>query len=253
MRIFCNCRFATIRALFTLAHWHIILILLFTTGLVRAQDSVAYTSPSRLELRIPGEGRMEEFRKDKDFQYESSQPFRYPTWLQRLIGSITEFLGESASIILSRELALILLVLIVSTIIIMIALKTQNISLKTLFGKQKLESEDAEFVAEDVNKMNFDQLIAESMKAGNYRLAIRFLYLKNLKSLSDREFIKWNPNKTNYSYQYEIESARLRTKFLDTTLIFDFVWYGEFVLDENRFREAYHFFQEFNQMIGNER
>ena len=224
-------------------------------SLILAQDVAIQTTESfsSLELRIPDKERIEEFQNNKDFQYESAPPIEMPIWLQKLLANILRTFEKSTNVAFSREIGLIMLILVISTIIIMIALRMQGVSLKSLFGKKKLETEDADFIAEDVNKMDFEQLINESLKAKNYRLVIRFLYLKNLKLLSDREFINWNPNKTNYSYLNEIESPGLRTKFLRTTHIFDFVWYGEFILDENSFNDAYNFFLEFNQLIGNER
>lgn len=213
-----------------------------------AQDTIVVKT-ANVDLRIPDKERIEKFRNDKNFQYKSEQPTRMPLWLQKILRGINEFLGKSLSKIFSREVAIIFLILVVSAIIIFIVLRSQNISFKTLFGKQKLEIDEGLFVAEDVNKMNFDELISQSLKTKNYRLAIRFMYLKNLKALSDKEIINWNPNKTNYSYQYEIENVRLRDGFLDTTRVFDFVWYGEFILGDENFQDAFNYFKEFNRMI----
>ena len=84
-------------------------------------------------------------------------------------------------------------------------------------------------------------------------MATRFLYLKNLKLLSDKLIIKWNINKTNYSYQHEIKDAAIRSGFLETTFIFDYVWYGEFPVDEYQYSIVENRMNDFNKMVSNEK
>ena len=71
--------------------------------------------------------------------------------------------------------------------------------------------------------------------------------------MSDKDIIEWSSHKTNYSYQYEIQNPLLRSKFLETTLIFDYVWYGEFELDESKFTEVDSRMGDLNKMINHER
>lgn len=113
-------------------------------------------------------------------------------------------------------------------------------------------ADQIDIYTENVHNMNFDELIANALKNKDYRLVVRFLYLKNLKLMSDKEIIDWSTNKTNYSYQYEIKNNSLRNKFLEATLIFDYVWYGEFALDESQFSEINRRMNEFNNMVKHE-
>lgn len=233
---------------------------------IQAQDTIAFIPPvvtsdkaenilekGNPELRIPPKEKIEEYKKNKHFQYQESERFKYPDWLLDFLDWLDRLFGRTASKVLTRELFITIFVVLLVSLIVTIILRTQDISLRTLFGKKKIETDEVEFYSEDVNNMNFESLIAESIKNKNYRLAVRFLYLKNLKTLSDREIITWNPNKTNYSYQYEIQNDRLRSEFINTTRIFDFVWYGEFILDGQSFDSAHNMFNEFNRMIQNER
>lgn len=241
-------------------------ILLVTCPNIRAQDTIEFTPPTIIsdkpeyildkvdpELRIPPKEKIEKYKNNKHFNYQESKPFKYPDWLLNFLDWLDRLFGRTASKVLTRELFTSLFVILLVAVIVTIILRTQNVSWRILFGKKKVDTDEAEFYSEDVNNMDFESLIAESIKNKNYRLAIRFLYLKNLKSLSDREIIVWNPNKTNYSYQYEIKNDRIRSEFIDTTRIFDFVWYGEFILDEQSFGSAHNMFNEFNRTIQNER
>jgi len=228
---------------------YLIFLLPVVLSPVNAQDTEA--AGSNPELRIPSEESIEKYRNDKDFFYEEMRSPKYPAWLQRIFDWFNDMISKTVNAVFSREILIALFIVLLSALIVAIVLRTQNISLKQLFGKQKVDSDEIDFITEDVNKMDFEALIAESIKTKNYRLAVRFLYLKNLKALSDKLIIKWNPNKTNYSYQYEIENSDLRSRFLDSTRIFDFVWYGEFNLDDNSFNDARHLFDDLNRSINN--
>ncbi len=205
------------------------------------------------EWRIPDKESVESFKGDKSFDYSTPGLRQWPEWMQRLIGKLFEFFGSSIDFIFSNEFGMVLLVIAVAVLIIAIYLRSRNMNLKTLFGRQKLQSEVPAFIAEDVNSMDFDTLIANSLSSGDYRMAIRFLYLRSLKTLSDNDVIRWQAGKTNYSYVHEIENKHIKNKFWDATRIFDFVWYGEVMPDEAKFEEIREFFQQFNTSIGNER
>jgi len=161
--------------------------------------------------------------------------------------------GDAFEAFFQREVLITIFVLLLVCLIIAIILRTQDVTFRNLFGRKKMDLEESHFYSEDVNKLDFENLISESIKVKNYRLAVRFLYLRSLKALSDASVINWNPNKTNYSYQYEIEDPSVRKTFIELTRIFDFVWYGEFELDEVNFREANDYFDEFNKALGYER
>ena len=219
---------------------------------VSVSSSIKQLEKEIPELRIPSEDKIKKYQDDKHFDYRESRPVEYPDWLLAIRDWFAKMFGKSLLVVFTREFWLITFVLLLTALIVAIILRSQDITLRNLFGKRKIDTDEAEFYSEDVNKLDFEKLINESIKTKNYRLATRFLYLKNLKALSDRLIISWNPNKTNYSYIYEIENEKLRTYFIESTRIFDFVWYGEFLLDDDNFNDAHSVFNEFNRKINNE-
>ena len=56
-----------------------------------------------------------------------------------------------------------------------------------------------------------------------------------LKKLSDKKQIDWNTEKTNHDYLKELKSESSKTNFAELLYIFEYVWYGEFEINE----EAY--------------
>lgn len=217
------------------------------------QDSVIVLKETKIDLRIPVDTKIKEYQKDKHFNYEQSHRFEYPEWVLKIFDWFDRLFGKTLNKVFSREFLMITSGIFIAILLIAIILRVQNVRLRNLLSRRKLNDEEVHIYAEDVNGMDFESLISTSINSQDYRLATRFLYLKNLKALSDKQIINWNPNKTNYSYQYEIANVALKQKFVESTRIFDFVWYGEFILDANSFEEAHNFFKELNVMINNER
>ncbi len=218
----------------------------------QVQDSTVLQKTA-VDLRIPSEDKIKKYKDDKHFNYEDSRQREYPEWLLKIFDWFGDKMGWTLNKVFSREFSLFIFSTLFVILIIAIIMRVQDVSLRNIFGRRKLETDELDIYAEDVNKMDFETLISDSIKARNYRMAVRFLYLKTLKAMSDNHLIDWSPNKTNYSYLNEIKSVTVRNKFIESTRIFDFVWYGEFVLDDKSFDEAHNFFKELNRSIINER
>jgi hypothetical protein len=78
--------------------------------------------------------------------------------------------------------------------------------------------------------------LQDAVESGNYRLAIRLLYLKNLKQLIDKDYVKPSPEKTNRQYVAELEKAGLAELFGVNTRVYETAWYGEATLDVQQYR-----------------
>ncbi len=74
----------------------------------------------------------------------------------------------------------------------------------------------------------------------------RYLYLKSLKSLANKKTIEWHFDKTNSDYLNEIKDSKLKGLFKRVSYIYDYVWYGEFPIDEVSFNKNK---DDFNQLI----
>lgn len=99
------------------------------------------------------------------------------------------------------------------------------------------------------HESDFDRLIRESVQQGNYRLAIRYHYLHTLHTLAQKNYIQLAADKTNYSYVREIADYNKQNEFAGLTLNYEYVWYGEFVIDELVYLKLKPAFQAFNTKI----
>ena len=92
-----------------------------------------------------------------------------------------------------------------------------------------------------------DAMLRNAIKNGNYRLAIRYLYLQTLIRLSEKRFIQVNSNKTNYEYVREVRNQKFAGDFASLTLKYEYVWYGEYPVDERLFEQIHGSFIQFNK------
>jgi hypothetical protein len=96
------------------------------------------------------------------------------------------------------------------------------------------------------NDSDFDALIRQAKAAGNYRLAVRYHYLQTLHRLAAKNYLSLAADKTNYQYVSEISNLQYRNEFASLTLSYEYVWYGEFAIEENIYRKIESGFSGFN-------
>ncbi len=98
-----------------------------------------------------------------------------------------------------------------------------------------------------IEQIDLNRLIKDAVDSGNYRNAVRYLYLNSLKKLSAAGKIDWDFQKTNGDYYREIKNEELRSQFQKVSYLYDYIWYGEFMIDEHAFAKAQLEFNLLNQ------
>ena len=105
-------------------------------------------------------------------------------------------------------------------------------------NRQTIKEEDDE--EETIYGIDFDREISRAAESGNYRQAVRYVYLKTLRRLSDTGKIDWQPSKTPSQYLREVPSEAFRT----LTSHFLRVRYGNFTATRPLFEEMQRLSQE---------
>ncbi len=134
----------------------------------------------------------------------------------------------------------ILWILIIVTIIVLVILKVTNSGVSTIFaGKtRRKESPNATLEDVDIHNINYEQQILEAISKKDFRLAIRLWFLRTLKTFSDKELLRWQIDKTNSDYYYELSGSKYQQDFGDVSKVYDYIWYGEFPVDESSYKNA---------------
>ncbi|PCI12057.1 MAG: DUF4129 domain-containing protein [Flavobacteriaceae bacterium] len=224
-----------------------ILFFLLSTTIQAQQDSlvVSYDRDSSVEIKKFDKDKLAEYSADDDFDYtivKQQEGFfgMIWSWIKRLLRKVLSwFFGvESAAGILLVVLRiipyLILLIVLILTIKYFLKVKTNSI----ISGR----SEKAKvFITEDeeiISNKNISDLIAKAVAQNNYRLAVRYYYLLVLQKLQEKEMIVYEQQKTNEDYIKEINEQNITLKFSDLTRLYDFVWYGNFEINEVEFAKV---------------
>lgn len=97
-------------------------------------------------------------------------------------------------------------------------------------------------VENNIHATDFKALITSAESENNYRLAVRYYYLWLLKALANAEIIEYDVEKTNSDYQNEIASTELKKEFTYTSYLYNYIWYGEFDVNQIQFDNAKHAF-----------
>ncbi len=94
-----------------------------------------------------------------------------------------------------------------------------------------------------------EQQLNEAIRNGNYRLAIRFLYLQSLSRLAEKGWLQLSPDKTNYQYVRELAKPQLKQSFARITLHYEYAWYGDFTIAADVFELVKQELEQFQQSI----
>lgn len=116
-------------------------------------------------------------------------------------------------------------------------------------GRNKSLKAHQEFNVETANPNDFKQLISKAETNNDYRLAIRYYYLLVLKSLSLKNIIEIEDDKTNAEYLNEIQNVDLNIAFSKVLYVYDYTWYGEFAVSKEQYHTVKNNFQSFIKNI----
>ncbi len=153
----------------------------------------------------------QEFKTQKQFDYYNQHPDE-PNWIQKWKNGFYRWLTDRLSYNLTEKQFENILIfgLIVLLILIVVFLFIFKPSLFYMNRKQKL---DYQIENEDIEGYNFERLIQEALNKEEYSDAIRWTYLRILKTLNQAELISFDSNKTVNEYVYEIKRNDLKSDF----------------------------------------
>ena len=217
-----------------------------TFNSVAQKDSLAVKyDTGELEVQQISEEDLEAFKNDPKFDYEvvDTNPSwwtDFKTWIGNLFQRFFEWIfgAEKTADALAVFLRIVPYILLALLVYILIRFfMNANASASENGTQQKayvgLSEEEHIIKNEDIQV-----LIQKALDAKNYRLALRYSYLYMLQLMSEQEVIDWQLQKTNHDYENEIQKPDLKKAFSKITRLYDYVWYGDFDIDESQYRQA---------------
>jgi hypothetical protein len=198
---------------------------------------------SSVRVRYPSPEKIRDYQNDRDYQYNNEAPppenpvGRFFYWLY---SKFINFLTSKSY----RSVWQYVVLACIAALTIYLLMKAEVLG--ALFPrKAATNSLDYENLSENIHEINFEQAIEEAIYQRNFRLGVRLLYLQTLKQLADSGQIAYRPEKTNRQYVYELINRPYQSDFERLTRQFEFVWYGDFPIDENQFTQIKNAFSAF--------
>lgn len=121
-----------------------------------------------------------------------------------------------------------------------------------LFRKKRIPAAagtETDEMPEDIFAINYQREIDKARAKGDYRLAVRMMYLRLLKELSDKQIIQYKQDRTNLDYLMQVHSSRYYHSFFRLTRHFEYSWYGHFDVEEDAFKLIAKEFDQFDREI----
>lgn len=220
----------------------IVLFLFFGTIISQEEEVVSLkVDTSSVEIRQFTNDIKEEY-SGGEFNYEDSVEGQAENFIARGINWFFKKIGELFGIQLSPEtlnfLELLTYIVLIILAIVLIAKLLSGRDAGALFSRKNSAVTRFNVREEHIERIDFDKLISDALTQNNYRLALRYRFLKLLKELSQTGYIDWHFEKTNSDYYREIKTESIRKGFKEVSYLYDYVWYGEFSLDAHGFENA---------------
>lgn len=239
----------------------IVLMLLLCCGSLWAQDSTATIKKdtSYIQQIQIEESQLDAFRNNPDFDYDvvkSAAPdwwISFKNWLGNIVLKFFEWLFgvEKAAGAFNVFLQILPYLLLIILLFILIKFFL-SVNARAVMHAKKNQSIVALSEEEHIIKNeDIQQLIAAALTQKDYRLAVRYYYMYMLQLMSEKELIVWELQKTNEDYTRELKQQELMMPFAAITRLYNYFWYGEFPIDESKFKKAEIKFLSLKQLLTN--
>jgi len=172
-----------------------------------------------------------------EFQWNEGQAVEAPDWLNRIFDAISGFMDRIvyalANLIVQGRKVFIVLGSIIFTLILFYISRLLS---RNLAGNAQLAEQGAEGEGIVTSKGALQRAQTLSMQ-GDYRNAVRFLYLSSLLVLDEQGLLRYDRSRTNREVLRSVASRpELANPLRDVVDVFDRVWYGYEPVDEQTYQ-----------------
>ena len=101
----------------------------------------------------------------------------------------------------------------------------------------------------DIFTINYQKEIDKAVGMSNYRLAVRLMFLRLLRNLSERNIIHYKLDSTNFDYMMQLRSTKLYHDFFRLARNYEYSWYGQFDIDKEKYSIIKNEFDDFEHKL----
>ena len=111
------------------------------------------------------------------------------------------------------------------------------------------EKKETAFHEENIFEIDYQGEIEKAIRSTNYRLAVRLMFLRLLKNLSQKNIIQYKQERTNFDYLSQLRQGRYYHDFCRLTRDYEYTWYGKFDLSPEMFGIIKNDFEKFDRTL----
>lgn len=186
-------------------------------------------------------------KRDDDFTYANDPEF-WKKERDRITGQFKESEPGWFDILISRpwfkRLLLIAMVCLLVFAIIKIAISNRLMLRSKPKNFNGAEDDDV------LQKDNLDNLVSQAEQQANFRLAVRYRYMRALQQMEARNIVQLDAKSTNWDYVNRMINHPLKKQFLLLTRAYEYVWYGEFALNGEQYQYLKTEFEQYNNSLA---
>lgn len=213
-------------------------IILFLLPLFFSEGRIAVVQNSGAQMKQFDKEKIEQFRESGDFEYVEAKP-KTTSLLQRFLRFLNNLINKFFAAATGTPLGRVLLYIALFILLMIALVKIFSLNVNDVFrGTADKGALGFEMLEEDIEKLDLEALLKSALDKTDYRLAVRVVYLKALRSLNEAQLVTWESGKTNHDYLLELRSEQLRQPFDSLCYYFDYAWYGEFDVNEDTYEKA---------------
>jgi hypothetical protein len=191
-----------------------------------------------IDVREVPERQVDKFLKDPAFAYANNPQY----WKK----DSPVHSGNTRSFFSEKPVQWTIFLLFVGILLFGIYQLAREVNFRWLTRKEKQNaSEGGEFKTEEL--IDFDAVILKYQLEGNYRLAVRFMYLRLIRTIREKGKIPIRDSSTNAEISSAFGSRRGANEFRYLATAYEYIFYGGFFPQQEVFDGLKSKFEDFQQ------
>jgi Domain of unknown function (DUF4129) len=221
-----------------------------SSSLSGAGESTVSGLPDPVTLRIVPDTIVEAWKRDGRFAYANDPAY----WghQKRSTGKPNSFLLWLGRLLVSDGFRYFIYIVLGGLLVFAILRIMSENNLGLFYRKRvKKRTGDAGGQGEDGEaEEDLNERLQYYLTRNDHRRAVRYLYLRSLRSLGGRGLIQGNARTTNREYLRQLAGTPQEVPFRFLTGAYEKVWYGEFDLGDEAFRRLHAYFEDFDKTVA---
>ncbi len=97
---------------------------------------------------------------------------------------------------------------------------------------------------------DLERFLRQALEAGDYKTAVRVLYIGAIQQMNELHLIIWKKDKTNRDYINEMRGRNAYQQFKNVTLVYEVVWYGDTLITLPEFEQMQSLFNNYKSNLN---